>query len=256
VREINGAEFGDVALCLSDAVGVLTEAADATGGPGPDVKGRLNLPSKIAEAIAKTGELGFKLDLKAVLMQWIKIKERLAEDAGLLPSRDAAILLKELWERLQEGLTETPLIHLRNETRKAYWGHDNPFGDKVREVFPEVVYDVDEATKCIALERDTAAVHHLMLVMEVGVQRLARRLKIKKPRRPWGELTTEISHKVRRRKEAKTAIAFNRALDHLSHVRKAIRNPTAHPGTQYSQHQAEFIFANTREFMNELTAIL
>ena len=44
-----------------------------------------------------------------------------------------------------------------------------PFGRSVVGVFPDPTADIDEATRCLALERPTASVFHLMRAMEVGV---------------------------------------------------------------------------------------
>ena len=49
------------------------------------------------------------------------------------------------------------------------------FGLDVESKFSVMSEDIAEAGKCLALERSTAAVFHLMRVMEIGVQRLCRR---------------------------------------------------------------------------------
>ncbi|HST51346.1 MAG TPA: hypothetical protein VLJ61_04985 [Pyrinomonadaceae bacterium] len=45
-----------------------------------------------------------------------------------------------------------------------------PFGQKVADRFPSASYDIAEASKCFALERNTACVMHLMRAAEVGLK--------------------------------------------------------------------------------------
>ena len=54
------------------------------------------------------------------------------------------------------------------------------------------VFELDEAAKCLALGRSTAAVFHLMRAMEVGIRSVARCLGIPDPLKPaernWGSI--------------------------------------------------------------------
>jgi hypothetical protein len=75
------------------------------------------------------------------------------------------------------------------------------FGEEVDAAFPSVRNDAIEATKCLALGRNNAAVYHLMCVAEVGLRVLAwdRRIrpKYKNTEYPlelaqWGELIKSL----------------------------------------------------------------
>ena len=52
------------------------------------------------------------------------------------------------------------------------------FGDDVARAFPSSKGDIDEAGKCLALDRGTACVFHLMRILEIGLQLLAAKLGI------------------------------------------------------------------------------
>ena len=52
------------------------------------------------------------------------------------------------------------------------------FGDEVANAFPNLIEDIDEAAKCLALSRYTACMFHLMRVMESSIHRLAKKLKV------------------------------------------------------------------------------
>jgi hypothetical protein len=70
------------------------------------------------------------------------------------------------------------------------------FGDNFALKFPSAAFDLDEAGKCLAFERPTAAVFHLMRLMEIGLKATARCLGIPDPikarERNWGEILRKI----------------------------------------------------------------
>ena len=59
-----------------------------------------------------------------------------------------------------------------------YWKDLTPFGVDVSKRFPETNYDIEQASKCLALDRATSCVFHLMRVLDYALQRLAKRLKV------------------------------------------------------------------------------
>lgn len=54
------------------------------------------------------------------------------------------------------------------------------FGQEVISSLPGAIKDIEEAGKCLALERSTACVFHLMRVMEISLQQLGNKLEIGK----------------------------------------------------------------------------
>ena len=49
-----------------------------------------------------------------------------------------------------------------------------PFGNDVAQKFSSITYDVDEAGKCLALQRSTAAAFHAIRCLEAGIRALSR----------------------------------------------------------------------------------
>src|SRR5262249_13649752 len=66
-------------------------------------------------------------------------------------------------------LQERKLLAIEGRLAPLFETPLQDWGD-VPDKFPSVVYDVTEAGKCLALGRDTAAVLHLMRVLERGLQ--------------------------------------------------------------------------------------
>ncbi len=64
------------------------------------------------------------------------------------------------------------------ESRVKYYQQAQLFGEQVDKKFKALRGEIAEAGKCFAAGRDTATVFHLMRVMEVGVQRLGKKLGV------------------------------------------------------------------------------
>ena len=60
----------------------------------------------------------------------------------------------------------------------------------IRDKFPELTADICDANRCFCVGCPTAAVYHLMRVVEFGVRKLAKRLKLPKglEHKPWGPI--------------------------------------------------------------------
>ena len=130
--------------------------------------------------------------------------------------------------------------------------------------FPKVAYDIEEASKCVAFRRNTAAVFHLMRVMGAGVNALGKSLN---------EPTLDSSHNLtwdnilsRCQKELGEKFSgkspewqtdkqfYAAATTNLLAVKDAWRNPNAHEvGNKYTDEETLEIYAATKTFMRQLS---
>jgi hypothetical protein len=139
---------------------------------------------------------------------------------------------------------------------KKYFRNDKPFGGDVFEAFSSANEDIIEAANCLALERATACVLHLMRVVEAGLAALAAAIGVGK-QNDWGGYLREITKELETRKRnsgARTADEqfYAEVADTIDHMKRAYRNPTMHPEKSYSQDRAEEIFVSVRSFMRHL----
>lgn len=138
-----------------------------------------------------------------------------------------------------------------------------PFGNEVRDEFPKLAEDIDEAAKCLALSRYTACVFHLMRVMESTVHTLARKLKVTVDLRvaTWNDITTAMSNAVNAM-PGKTAIQkknkriYSEIIGNLNAVRIAWRNEVMHPKKTYTRPEAARIFTLVEGFLTSLLSIV
>jgi hypothetical protein len=135
---------------------------------------------------------------------------------------------------------------------------DNPtlFGEKVFNAYPSATEDIAEAGTCLALERPTACVMHLMRASEVALKALANAVGVG-TQADWGAYIREIYREME--KQAKAAGAktpahqfYAEAAAQIDNVKRAWRNPSMHVDKSYSQQRAEDILLATKSLMSHL----
>ena len=143
---------------------------------------------------------------------------------------------------------------------EQYYEQAMLFGAPVFAAFPSANNDITEAGNCLALERGTACVMHLMRVVEVGLKSLASALSVGQ-QGDWGGYLREIDKAL----EARIKAAGKRTPDEqfyaevrvtIDGVRMAWRNPTMHIDNSYSLERAEQIFTAVRGLMQHLATKL
>jgi hypothetical protein len=143
---------------------------------------------------------------------------------------------------------------------EQYYEQPKLFGDAVFSAFPSANNDIFEAGTCLALERGTACVMHLMRVAEVGLKALATAVGVG-VQGDWGGYLRLINEAL----EASAKAAGKRTPDEqfyaetrvtLDGVRMAWRNGTMHVENNYSPERAEEILAAVRGLMRHLATKL
>ena len=134
------------------------------------------------------------------------------------------------------------------------------FGGEVFQAFPSANEDISEAGTCLALDRGTACVMHLMRVIEVGLAALAKELGVKK-QNDWGYYLREIDGELTKRTKASGARSadeqfYAEAATGIDSMRRAWRNPTMHPEKTYTPERAEEIIDSVRIFLRHLATKL
>lgn len=176
--------------------------------------------------------------------------------------RDIGHFSHQIFDRFQAEVGDQWLI-IVNYEHSGYLDEDvAPFGDAVRDKFPRLSEDIDEAAKCLALSRYTACVFHLMRVMESSVHLLARKLNISIDLRiaSWNDVTIATGNALsampgktphnRRKKQL-----YGEALANLTAVRIAWRNEVMHPKKTYTRVEAAKIFSHVEGFLESLVPI-
>lgn len=220
------------------------------------------------------------LEVRAHFLRSCETLERVADDLGMNVTKAAARraysggldalaspigydayrlsqvvnLAEQLLLAFNDEMEKVKLFALSVRHARLY---DQPaiFGEKVAQAFPTASFDISEAGVCMALGRWTAAVMHLMRVMEVGLSALASHYSVSAEAN-WNQVLNQIeakSREVTKRTHDSAAEQWAaEAATHLRFVKNAWRNPAMHPHRSYDEAGAATVFENTKAFMQHL----
>jgi hypothetical protein len=145
------------------------------------------------------------------------------------------------------------------ENEELYHRGAELFDSDMAVTFPSASYEVDEASKCLALERGTACVFHLMRALEIAVAATARCLQIPDPirqrDRTWGAIQGKIDTAIKAKwplkpdQENGDGYYFVNLLASFSAVKNPWRDATMHVEKVYTVEQARDILDAARGFM-------
>jgi hypothetical protein len=117
---------------------------------------------------------------------------------------------------------------------------------------PEITqYDLNEAGKCIAFERPTAAAFHLLRGIE-AVLRLFYCTLIRTRRVPtlvWGAMTQDLKQRTKTKR-------YTTLYNNLDNIRYSFRNPTQHPDAIYNIHEAQDLCPLCFEVITRMVRVL
>lgn len=198
----------------------------------------------------------------------IRLKELLVEagdsaNAGSYYIRAVKDACNALSDAFQKECASRQSVILRVEATNLYTQVEPLFGESVSLKFAKVATDISEAGKCLALERPTASVFHLMRVVEFAVKRLGKKLNVQidVEKENWYQIIVHVNKAVDllptksdRQRKAKQAIGA--AAAHLNSVRIATRNDVMHPKATYTDEEATELFNATKQLMQQMAKIV
>lgn len=220
-----------------------------------------NIGQKAFEiGVSTLGELNRelpKLGLPAALKQMKRIEDALI-GSDPRPLQEIRPMLADLLQRACDELDGRFFLRVDEEAVPLYWQKDPLFGPEVEKAFPQMSEDISEAGKCLALGRPTAAIFHLMRLMEIAVQRFGDKLGIAlATEKNWQNILDEINKAIKALdQKASQTKAFAGASAHLYNVKVKWRNEVMHPKQTYTLQEARDVFDAVRTFIRDLAGIL
>lgn len=164
--------------------------------------------------------------------------------------RELNVELIHLSESLGRELKKAAVFQIPPE-RKKYFEQDELFGPKVAVAFPSCARDIQEAGNCYALGRGDGCVHHLMMVLERGLNALATKLDVEYERTNWQIIIQNNASKLKSRG---AEFDFHReANSQFGFLKDAYRNHSEHARDDfYDVPKALDILNHVRDFMQAL----
>jgi hypothetical protein len=167
------------------------------------------------------------------------------------------MLLLQLMPRLCDEFGEQTFLALSSQEADLYAPLGPPFGPEVGTKFTGAIYDISEASKCLALGRATATVFHLMRTIERALRAIYSCLSLPTFNNPsWGILLAEIrKERLRRGDVAWPENSFFQDIwQRLDSIKDAQRDPTIHVETIHTEEEAKQIFESTKGFMKKIAS--
>jgi hypothetical protein len=169
--------------------------------------------------------------------------------------------LLELFEQLKRTITwemQEKLFMFMPPDRARRYDQKELLGKTVNAKFPSVQYDATEAGNCYACGRSTAAVFHLMRIMEVGVQEFGAKLGIPlASEKVWQVILDGIDKAIKKMPpKDQLTVTYSQIAANLYSVKLAWRNEVMHPKETYTLEEADNLIRQTMIFMEQLAAII
>ena len=169
--------------------------------------------------------------------------------------------LDDLDRRIRDELEERHLIFVSPGKSDLYDAPLTAWG-RVPDEFPSAIFDIDEASKCLALDRGTASVFHQMRVLERGLRLLAGDLSVELSYHPnWSEAIDLIEKRVTKQMppsdpKAKHRQFYQQAVMQFRLFKDAVRNYVTHESATYNSRQSEGCYRAVNDFMQHLATRL
>jgi hypothetical protein len=189
---------------------------------------------------------------------------RFANQIRTLPIETTCYMLRDLLPEIQREMSRH-MYFLVPEDRKGWYRDDDTplFGEAVAIAFPDSTPEIAEAGRCLALDRWTACVFHLMRAVELALHKwsddLGVPLKVPAEQANMQEILNLADKKLKGIEQLpKTPQRdadleyFGDASAHFRAIKDAWRNHVAHAKRTYDERQATSILNHVRSFFQKL----
>ena len=150
-------------------------------------------------------------------------------------------------EMEEEGLVRIPY------DRVNYFEQADLFGPEVAAAFPSCKRDIERAGSCYALEQGDGCVHHLMMVLERGLNALASKLSVPYLRTNWQVIIGKIESELKTMPRGPQKDFYLEVNAQFGFLKDAYRNHAEHARDNYYDiHKSISIYNHVRAFMQEL----
>lgn len=228
------------------------------GGPSIHNPDRQYVIRMLWEILPIVESLGIdqNLTLRSKIGRLIGLLEQSQGDATA--DVEIAFQVRDFCTMVQDALMFCDLFFVPFDKSQLY-EQDELFGPKVRQRFDKAAPHIQEAGNCLALERYTAVVFHLMCVLEVALDSLAHRFSLPCSEKNWNEILKNIEVAVGtiepssgpNWKDEKEF--YGQAVLHFRFFALAWRNHTAHGRVIYSEGEATKVYGHVKAFMEHIS---
>lgn len=244
--ELNAAKFFDTILEVHRIKTVIDSAFDDNGRSADVTTARPNLLSSFEELSEATAFIGAEVASIAAF----RMADRLSNQDEKLTMADIGACIADVQSRLRDEFQLISFLILDRNQKKLFAPANLLVeGWDINRIFPDAARELEEACKCLALKRPTAAVFHAMRMLEVAIKKLAELLELPDPVKPaernWGAMLAKIKGTIDDKYPSRDRVdpnsrgaAFERIYVSLDAVKNPWRNGTMHVENFYTDSEA------------------
>jgi len=167
--------------------------------------------------------------------------------------------IMQLIRTIQDELSTQFFLALEAKEAKA-WNSKEYFGDVVSARFPETDFELEERSKCYSVGRYTAAVFHLMRVLEIGLTATAHEIGFNPGDKSWEQTLKGMQGRLEEIGKSKPENwkqieqHYSELMAHFRNLKNAWRNYVMHVHEKYDKEREEEIFVHVRVVMKLLAS--
>lgn len=162
--------------------------------------------------------------------------------------------LTHLSDSLGHELENDSVLRIPSE-QAAFYEKDTAFGLEVADAFPSCARDIRKAGSCYALGQEEGCVHHLMMVLERGLNAVAIKMEVPYQQTNWQPIIDGIGSKLRGTPRSPERDFYREINTQFGLLKDAYRNHSQHVrDNPYDMAKALHIFNHVREFMCQLAS--
>ena len=164
-------------------------------------------------------------------------------------------------EAMPTELDSRLVLVVAPDTATYYAPKEPLFGPDVAAAFPSIQYDIEEAGKCLALDRSTASAFHSIRCLEAGLRAICRYLSIPDPMKGSDRSWTIIQRKIEAAMESKWPKSHRisgegKLIEEMNSQIVAMQNPyrndTMHLDATYTKEASQQIFTLVKGIMQSV----
>jgi hypothetical protein len=212
-----------------------------------------------------------KIGSRSALASAGRLRSRIADPNDSITYSDIYGGLLDIESRFADHLNDIKLFVLNEGEASLFQPADALLSVPDRPVegfsmaYPNAAFEIEEASKCIALGRHTASAFHSMRALECGIRAVCALLEIPDATKPseknWGVILKAVKSAIDEKwpKDTRLPGTAGSSLESLYATLDAVKNPwrnaTMHVETIYAPHEATHILRCVAVFMLSLAAI-
>jgi hypothetical protein len=172
--------------------------------------------------------------------------------------------IKDINKRVRDELKQIEFLIIDGKYSDLYEAKEPVFGLLFDLRFSSVTYEIEEAAKCLALDRSTASAFHSIRCLEAGIRAISRCLGIPDPTRgadrTWFKILRAIKDEIDKRwptsimRHGGDPEFFDNAYAALAALQNPWRNSTMHLDQNYTLDDAKHVFDVVQGFMKKIAS--